>query len=595
MNAFRWRGARRLACAAVTVLAAPRAFPRLGAARAESLAALAACFAAAVLVSRRLLRGDVVSGDAMVHQYWMRHWTDPQLFNDPLTEQLRGSARYPDGYQGLFWVVTHVVDPIAFGEWLGVGLMALSGWLVFRIVREHEAWRPAAWIGAALFLSLIEVHRFHGGFPRAFVHPAVLITVLLAIRRREPAAALVAAGSALFYPPAAVLAVGVLVVSGVFVRRLLPYAALAAGLSLAAVLVPRVLAGGAPAVMSAAQARAFAEFGDHGPLHFFVPSIVEYLSQNRSGFDLRTAGSILAVAAIALLAFRWRDVRRLRPEVLAMPVASLGAFALAQAVLFRLYLPHRYTYPLVAFFAIAIAVLLRPAWESMRHNRLLLAAPAVACAVAVYLFPLAPLPVAGAALKCAAALLAGAALAFVVRSAAAGAIATAGLLLALLLTVPHGLPRGNVCPQSPVVKYLSSLPRNAIVAGDPADLMCIPVSARRPVVTSIQLAPSYEVAAFQDGRARMFADLNALYGQNVTAISDLHSRYGATHLWVRRDAVRHGGRWKAGQLPYGRYVKGLLARGEPASLRLPAACRTFARGPVEVYDIDCVSSSAAPH
>ena len=49
--------------------------------------------------------------------------------------------------------------------------MAISAWLVFLIVREHTSWRPAAWIAAGLFLSLIDIHRFHGGFPRAFVHP----------------------------------------------------------------------------------------------------------------------------------------------------------------------------------------------------------------------------------------------------------------------------------------------------------------------------------------------------------------------------------------------------------------------------------------
>ena len=32
-------------------------------------------------------------------------------------------------------------------------------------------------------------------------------------------------------------------------------------------------------------------------------------------------------------------------------------------MLFRLYLPHRYTYPLIPFFAIAAAVLLRPTWD----------------------------------------------------------------------------------------------------------------------------------------------------------------------------------------------------------------------------------------
>ena len=100
-----------------------------------------------------------------------------------------------------------------FGEVVGVALMALSGWLVFLIVREHTAWRPAAWLGAGLFLALLEIHRFYGGFPRAFVHPVVLLTVLLALRDRRLAAALVAAGGALLYPPAAVLAVGVLCVS----------------------------------------------------------------------------------------------------------------------------------------------------------------------------------------------------------------------------------------------------------------------------------------------------------------------------------------------------------------------------------------------
>ena len=187
--------------------------------RAESAAAAFACLLASLFASWRLLRPDVLSDDALVHQYWMWHFRDPQLFNDPLTAELRESSRYPDGYEALFWLASQVADPIAFGEWLGVGLMALSGWLVFRIVREHTDWRPAAWIGAALFLALIEIHRFYGGFPRAFVQPVVLLTVLLAMRGRNSAAALVAGGGALLYPPAAVLAVGVLALSAIRRRR----------------------------------------------------------------------------------------------------------------------------------------------------------------------------------------------------------------------------------------------------------------------------------------------------------------------------------------------------------------------------------------
>src|SRR5215216_1008171 len=175
-------------------------------ARLESLAAFAACFAASWLISRNLLRPGVFSADAFVHQFWMWHFRDPQLFTDSMTAELRESARYPAGYQALFWVATQITSPIVFGEWLGVALMAVSSWLIFAIVRDHSSWRPAAWIAAGLFLALIEIHRFYGGFPRAFVHPVVLLTVLLAMRRRHLSAAVVTVGGALFYPTAALLA-----------------------------------------------------------------------------------------------------------------------------------------------------------------------------------------------------------------------------------------------------------------------------------------------------------------------------------------------------------------------------------------------------
>ena len=118
-------------------------------ARREALAALAACAAASIASTWRLLQPGIYSDDAPVHQYWMWHFRDPALFTDPLTAELRDSARYPPGYEGLSWLATQVFDPIAFGEWLGVALMALSGWLIFLIVREHTGWRPAAWIAAA--------------------------------------------------------------------------------------------------------------------------------------------------------------------------------------------------------------------------------------------------------------------------------------------------------------------------------------------------------------------------------------------------------------------------------------------------------------
>jgi hypothetical protein len=583
----------------------------LRATRRESLAALGACTLVAVLANWRLLKPQFVSADALVHQYWMWQFRDPGLFNDPLTAELRRSARYPEGYEALFRVAAQIADPIVFGELLGVALMALSGWLIFLIVREHAAWRPAAWLGAGMFLALMEIHRFYGGFPRAFVHPVVLLTVLLALRDRQLAAALVAAAGALLYPPAALLAVGVLCVAALGwprpdMRRV-RFAALAVGLAAVAVLLPRLLSGGAPRVMTADEARAFPEFGADGPLHFFVPSVVEYLSQNRSGFDLRTSGSILAVAALALLLARPANLRLLRREVLALPVVALCAWGLSQAVLFKLYLPHRYTYPLVAFFAIAVAVSLEPTWRALYARRrlrtfALLAAPLAVCLFAVYVFPLAP---AEPARDLAPWLVAGgialaAALAVPLSRAtpAIGAALTGLVLLGAAVVLPDRLPRGNPCPDRPVNAYLRSLPKDAVIAGDPGDLMCVPATARRPVVISTQLAPAYEADYFRSGRVRMFATLRAYYGHSPRAIADLGSRYGARYLWVRKDAVRKeladgGVRWRGNELPYGRYVRQLLRAGEPAVLHLPVACRRWRRGGAEVYDISCIASTRA--
>ena len=589
--------------------------------RLESLAAFAACFAAAWLSSRNLLKPNVYSADAFVHQFWMWSWRDPHLFTDSLTAELRGSARYPDGYKALFWLATQIASPILFGEWLGVALMAVSGWLVFAIVRDHTSWRPAAWIAAGLFLALIDIHRFSGGFPRAFVHPAVLLTVLLAMRRRHLAAAVVAAGSALFYPTAALLATGVMLVSSVGWSRGRPrletpriwFALLALAGTIAAVLGAALAAGGTPDVFTAAEARQYPEFGPNGTLRFFVPSTIEYLEQNRSGFDLRGSGSIIALAAIALLVARPANLRLLRREVLAMPVVALVGFAAAHAVLFRLYLPHRFTYPLVAFFAIAVAVSLRPTWTALWSRPrprlrafLMLAAPLAVFGLAIYVFPLGPTKNLNdprkAAAVAAGALMLAAAVAWLLRRApersvpAIGAIVTALALGGAMLSATDEWARGTLCANTAATAYLASLPKDAVIAGDPLDLRCIPGTARRPVVISTQLAPAYEVDYFLRGRERMFDMLSAYYGTSEQAIADLGERYGATHLWVRPDAVRQvitaGGHWRHGHAPYGAFVSRLLGAGEPAVLHLPARCRRWRNQSSEVYDIRCIAAHA---
>ena len=163
--------------------------------------------------------------------------------------------------------------------------------------------------------------------------------------------------------------------------------------------------------------------------------------------------------------------------------------------------------------------------------------------------------------------------------------------------IPEPLPRGSKCPQSPATRYLHKLPKDAVIAGDPFDLKCLPATARRPVVISTQLSPSYEAEYFHHGRERMFAMLRAYYGHSPGALAELVERYGATQLLIRRAAIAReraagGVRWRRGQQPYGAYVRRLLRSGTPSVLDLPASCRTWRRGGAEIYDLRCVTTLA---
>ena len=183
---------------------------------------------------------------------------------------------------------------------------------------------------------------------------------------------------------------------------------------------------------------------------------------------------------------------------------------------------------------------------------------------------------------------------------AAGAAVTGVMLVGALVWLPGGRPHGTRCAHTVVTQYLATLPRTAIIAGDPEDLKCLPLTARRAVVISRKIAPSYEFDHFLENRSRMFAMLRAHYGPSLTAISTLDRRYGATHLWIRRAALRNeamardGIRWVRGTRPYGTYVRGLLDLATPVTLNLPRGCLQWKHGPNEIYAIRCLVQRETP-
>jgi hypothetical protein len=588
---------------------------------------------ATMYVERIILFTPHVSAtDTILLEYWMRRFQDPGLFQDPLTHALVQTGYVPLGSQAVYWLASWVVDPIRFGAWGALVLAPLSTWLVFRIVREHTAWIPAAWLGAALFILSWQNQRFSGTHPRAFAQPIVLLTVFLLMRGRTRWAAVVPAAGALFYPPAALVALGTLFLSAIgargrrltLERRTLVAAAASAAVVLLAYELPRIAGLSSGNLITESVARHYPEFGPNGQVPFFrgTGSILDELRANYSGFAVTLGGSILMVMTPVVLVLRPANCRSIRKEVWAMGAASLILFGVSYAVLFHLYLPNRYTYALIPFYCIVIAVSWYPLWNAYGEKlRWLLPVLAVGVPAAVVWyagsrFDLGPLlppatlwdTVVDGRVTIACAVAAGAALAAVVyvlrTDRGMGAVTLIVLLCAVLAgSLLTGVvaeagwqtSKGHDCSKDQALySYLRTLPKRAIIAGDPKAIDCVPIEAERGVVISRKLYQPFDYTFLKIVRPRMANMLRAYYGSSRSAIADLGTRYGATDLVVDRKLLtlkRPFLRFTS-MAPFAAVVRrDLPPPSQRAALHLPRSCDVWSQGDLAVYDIPCVGDS----
>jgi hypothetical protein len=569
---------------------------------------------------RIMFEAGVFQSDALVHTYWMRRFSDHGLFHDPLTNVLVRSGYVPLGVQAIYYCVSQLVDPVRFGAVGALAVAPLSAWLVFRIVLEHTDWRPAPWLGAALFLLPWSVQQFNGLHARAFGEPIVLLTLYLVLRGKKRCAAVIPPAAALLYPPVAVisllLVIGAIVKSVLEQRRpLRRWIAVAFGSVAAtafAAMVPRLVGVQRSDLIAGAVAHRYPDFGPHGQMHFFSSSIITMLRGPYSGFDLDTAGSVLLAAFIAVLLVPG-NFRRVRVEVWMLAVICLVMFAASYGVLFRLYLPSRYVHPLIGVFSIVVAVCWEPTWSFIARVvglRLLVGAAGMVPAAVVWLglclLPLGPEMTLRRLAQwvlhdrwlylmwlVAASLLAVAMHVIARRDGRRSAVTFAAVLAGTLLVggvalAGSGQAGGKACPDTPVFRYLSTLPKDTVVAGDPIRIDCVPIVSKRPVLMSKKLYQVYDLNVFRFARPRMFAELMAYYGSSRDDVARLHTKYGADVLVVDRDLSKPS---YLGMAPF----KELVARlrrsvRHPAVRRLPSRCIMWRDAADTVYDLRCVAS-----
>ncbi|MBF0296023.1 MAG: hypothetical protein HQL96_12605 [Magnetococcales bacterium] len=143
-----------------------------------------------------------------VRSYLLPAWrfVDPELFPGAAdVDYIQWLS--PLGYQGIYALGAHWLDPVTFGKLLG-GVMFLAGMAVIGLAAGLMSGWAGAWFAMALMLSSWGPEL--SGMPRNLSIPLLALAVVALLRGRVYLLAAMVLIAALFYPPVAVMISGML-------------------------------------------------------------------------------------------------------------------------------------------------------------------------------------------------------------------------------------------------------------------------------------------------------------------------------------------------------------------------------------------------
>lgn len=509
----------------------------------RAAAVVTVLISAALWVGPSLLRPDLVDDDATQHIYWLYQYADPLLFVDDLSVRYFHTSA-PLGYRILYALIVPHVDALFAAGLLSILLLALSGWLAWKIVFSIDAPMPGlrATIAVAALMLFVYATRNSGGvfwtlaFQRTFALPLLLLCLCGLVSGRYLMTASSWIGAALFYP--VMLPVMGLASGGVFLRdcrihRRLPARTPAlVGLGLAALAlawfgIPRAEELG-PA-FTYAQAATMPEFGPGGRLQLHGEGLVTDLLR----FHMMGLGwpplALLGIAACAGVSWVLGQRRQLPPAAWILLGSGLGLWlamrVFPEQLMFGLYLPNRHARWTIAAFGV-------------------LAVPAGI----------------GALLATVQLRLPGA-----VRehwtSRACNSVAIGAPLVLISFLLPHALQQLRVPPDPDLERiyaFIESLPKDTVVGAHPDLADFIPLRSRRSVLTSTEESMPWMKGYYALVKPRVEALLRAAYATSLSEFDSALEPFGVD-VFVTGPPV-----WsKTGYLePYDTMVQQLLADGK---------------------------------
>lgn len=305
----------------------------------------------------------MLADDVREHVFWMFRYMDPGLFpQDPIADYFQSLA--PSGYAALYWMLAKVgIDPLLASKLIPSALSLIATGYFFGLAWRVFHSRAAAALTAIFFCQCLWLNSdLASATPRAFFYPLFVAYLYYQVRGSMLGVLLAIGLEALFFPPAALLSLGVLAwdclrwdkgpkLAPARDSRVYLVFAAAIGLTLLCLWPYLHRVGAFGSLVSYSEAKRMPEFGPEGRVPFFFPSWWDYWVGGNAGIHNLPTRPPWFLAALL-----WPVLRRF-PEQFpllkavpggARPVpqiigAALSLFAIAHLLLFRLYLPNRYT------------------------------------------------------------------------------------------------------------------------------------------------------------------------------------------------------------------------------------------------------------
>jgi len=467
----------------------------------------------------------IVQDDARQHVFWMQRLIDPQLFpNDLIADYFQSVATF--GYTAVYKLGAFFgIEPLIFNKLLPLPLALIVAGFSFAISMEILPVPLTGFITTLLLQqNLWYADDLPSGTPRAFFYPLLLGFIYFLLRRNLIACLTLIILQALFYPLTVLLSAGLLLVrllnwQGGKVRltsQRKDYIFSAIGLTVCfAVLLPfAIIPSPFDPTVSFEQARNMPAFLADGRTNFFSDDdFWQFWMRGRSGlfpeYLLIPLTLIFAIFLPLLLTQkRLPLVSKIKPQISIigqLTLVSLGLFFLAHAVLFKLYLPSRYTqhtFRIILAFAAAIAITIMIDsllhWGKQRSNSKLPWKPAIAFSlVALITIPIIFYP-------------------------------------SFLEEFPR--PNYKIGREPKIYEFLSQQPKDTLVVslGEEADN--IPSFSQRSVLISEELAIPYHLGYYRPLRDRVLATINAQYSSNFREIRAFVDRYSVDIWLMERNA-----------------------------------------------------------